>query len=135
MKTRTAKTRFKRTNPNPKPTWHDQPKPDCAVRAVAIALEISWEEAYKKLADKGLEMYDVMNSDPVIYAVLKDNGFEWLPYGGLCKKLVCNFAEEHRTGTAVLLTNEHTTVVKDGKILDDWDTSLQTVEKAFIKKF
>lgn len=135
MKTKTTKTRFKRTNPNPRPLnqW-DQPKGDCSIRGVANALEISWEEAYKKLAEKGLEMYDLMSSGEVIRAVLWENGFQYDGgRGGMgcgyAAENVGMFADKNRKGTFVIeCGGDHLTVVKNGKILDEYDCSRYRVD-------
>ena len=48
---------------------------DCAVRAVAKALDISWEDAYAKIASNGYAMGDMPSSDSVWGSVLRQNGF------------------------------------------------------------
>ena len=49
---------------------------DCAVRAVAKALGTDWQTAYAMLCIRGMELYDMPNSNAVINAVLTDNGFD-----------------------------------------------------------
>lgn len=54
---------------------------DCAIRAVAKALNISWENAFWKIALNAFYMGDVMSSNTVWGAVLREYGFhrEGLP--------------------------------------------------------
>ena len=48
---------------------------DCAVRAVAKALDTDWETAYIKIAAAGYAMGDMPSSDSVWGAVLRQNGY------------------------------------------------------------
>lgn len=48
---------------------------DCAVRAVAKALNRTWEEAYAMIAANGFAMGDMPSSNSVWGAVLRQNGF------------------------------------------------------------
>lgn len=79
---------YKYYNPNPA----GRSVGDCAVRALAKALDITWEDAYNKIADAGYNMADMPSSDSVWGAVLRMNGFyrEGLP--NLCPD--CYTAED-----------------------------------------
>lgn len=70
---------------------------DCAVRAISKALNISWEEAYAKLAINGYRMCDMPSSNTVIASVLRQNGFyrENLPDYGDRPYTVREFAERN----------------------------------------
>ena len=46
---------------------------DCAVRAVAKALDMGWEAAYITLVINGIQMGDVMTGNSVIGATLHRN--------------------------------------------------------------
>ena len=48
---------------------------DCAVRAVAVALDMGWEAAYIALCINGLQMGDMPSSDSVSTALLRQYGF------------------------------------------------------------
>lgn len=48
---------------------------DCAVRAVAKALDVDWETAYALISVNGFLMGDVISSDSVWGAVLQEHGF------------------------------------------------------------
>ena len=58
---------------NPNPTGRNVG--DCAVRAVAKALDISWEDAYVRVSTNGYAMGDMPSSDSVWGSVLRQNGF------------------------------------------------------------
>ena len=58
---------------NPNPTGRRVE--DCAVRAVARALDTDWETAYSKIALAGFNMGDMPHSNSVWGAVLRQNGF------------------------------------------------------------
>ena len=57
---------------------------DCAVRAVAAALDISWEDAYALIAANGYAMGDMPSSNSVWGAVLVNTG----SIATICRKLV-----------------------------------------------
>ena len=58
---------------NPNPTGRRVG--DCAVRAIAAALDISWEEAFALLAVNAYQMGDVISADSVWGSVLRQHGF------------------------------------------------------------
>ena len=58
-------------NPNPKGALIG----DCAVRAVAIANDMTWDDTYNMLCDYGFAMKNLPNADSVWGAALKDLGF------------------------------------------------------------
>ena len=60
-----------RYNPNPA----GRNVGDCSVRAISKALGVSWEEAFRLLADAAYKMADMPSSDGVWGAVLRQNGF------------------------------------------------------------
>ena len=98
---------------------------DCAVRAVAKALDITWEDAYAKIATNGYRMGDMPSSDSVWGAVLRMNGFYRKSIPNLCPECYTaeDFARDHPEGTYVLGFGGHTCTVVDGDIFDSWDSS------------
>ena len=98
---------------------------DCSVRAVAKALDISWEEAYAKIAAAGFAMGDVMSSDSVWGAVLRQNGFYRSIIPNQCADCFTaeDFCKEHPEGLFVLGFGGHVATVEDGVIYDTWDSS------------
>lgn len=98
---------------------------DCAVRAVAKALGISWEEAYIKLTINGLNMGDIIASDNVWGSVLRQNGFYKEVIPNTCPDCytVDDFCRDNPTGIYVLGFGGHVATVVDGDLYDSWDSS------------
>lgn len=85
-----------KTNPNPCGRYVG----DCSVRAVAVALDVSWEEAFDLLADSAYIMCDMPSSNSVIGAVLRTHGFYMSAIPKPCT--VAEFARENPRGIYVL---------------------------------
>lgn len=98
---------------------------DCAVRAVAKALGISWEEAYIKLTINGLNMGDIIASDNVWGSVLRQNGFYKEVIPNTCPDCytVDDFCRDNPIGIYVLGFGGHVATVVDGDLYDSWDSS------------
>ena len=98
---------------------------DCAVRAVSVALGITWEDSYNKLCEAGFNMADMPSSDSVWGAVLRMNGFyrEGLP--NFCPDCYTaeDFCRDNPVGTYVLGFGGHVATSKDGVLYDSWDSS------------
>lgn len=60
---------------NPNPVQTSGGVGDCAVRAIAKALDLTWEQAYARLSLNGYLMGDMPNSDIVWGSVLRSEGF------------------------------------------------------------
>lgn len=118
-----------KTNPNP----CSRLVGDCVVRACAIALGISWEEAFDLLADAAFKMCDVISSNGVLGAVLRMHGFykAAIPTEGYT---VADFAADNPIGTYVLGTNGHVVAVREGNVLDAWDSSNEIVQFVWYKE-
>ena len=108
---------------NPNPTARNVG--DCSVRAVAKALGISWEEAYALIAANGYAMGDVMSSNSVWGAVLRQNGFYRAVIPNTCPDCYTaeDFARDNPKGVFVLGFGDHVATVVDGDIYDTWDSS------------
>ena len=98
---------------------------DCAVRAVAKALDTDWETAYAMIASAGFSMGDVISSNAVWGSVLRKNGFVRSSIPPSCPDCYTaeDFARDHPTGTYVLGFGNHTATIKDGRLFDSWDSS------------
>lgn len=108
-------------NPNPTGRFVG----DCAVRAVSVALDIDWEEAYNLIADAGYAMGDMPSSDSVWGAVLRQHGFYRAAIPNSCPDCYTaeDFAADHPRGVFVLGFGGHVAAVRDGVIMDSWDSS------------
>ena len=105
---------------------------DCAVRAVARALDIDWETAYTKIAAAGYAMADMPSSNGVWGAVLRQNGFYREAIPNTCPDCytAADFCMEHPKGVYVLGFGTHVATVVDGNLYDSWN-SLNEIPQYF----
>ena len=98
---------------------------DCAVRAVAKALDVSWDTAYAMIAAKGFLLGDVPSSNSVWGAVLKEHGFKREAVPDSCPDCYTaeDFCRDHPLGLYVLGFNSHVAVVESGNLFDAYDSS------------
>lgn len=98
---------------------------DCAVRAVAKALDTDWESAYAMIAANGFLMNDVMSSNSVWGSVLRIHDFSRHNIPNTCPDCYTaeQFAKDHPRGIYVLGFGNHTATIKDGDLYDSWDSS------------
>ena len=108
---------------------------DCSVRAISAALGVDWETAYMMLADAGLQMCDLMNSNSVIDAVLRMNGFykEAIPYLRNDTYTAEKFCRDHPVGVYVLGFGTHVATVIDGDLLDAWNSSQEIPQYVWVR--
>lgn len=110
---------------NPNPTGRNVG--DCAVRAIAKALDLDWETAYMMITDNGYQMGDMPSSDSVWGAVLRQNGFYRKAIPNRCPDCytVRDFAQDNPNGVFVLGFGGHVATVVDGNLYDSWDSSAE----------
>lgn len=98
---------------------------DCAVRAVAKALNVDWETAFAMIAANAFEMGDVISSNSVWGSVLRQHGFKRSGIPMTCPDCYTmkQFAEDHPHGVYVVGTGNHVATIVDGKLYDSWDSS------------
>lgn len=101
---------------------------DCAVRAVAKALDITWEDAYTRLSANGFQMGNVISADEVWGSVLRQNGFKRRMVNEDCPDCysVEDFCGDHPKGLFVVKSENHVAVVKDGALYDAWPSQNKT---------
>lgn len=111
---------FVRYNPNPT----GRNVGDCAVRAVAKALDISWEDAYAKIVSNGYAMGDMPSSDSVWGSVLRQNGFYREAIPNECPDCYTakDFCKDNPYGIYVLGFGGHVATVVDGDLYDSWNS-------------
>lgn len=109
---------------------------DCAVRAVSLALDTDWETAYALIAMNGYLMGDMPSSNSVWGAVLRQNGFYRYAIPNTCPDCysVGDFANDHPKGVYVVGTGNHVVTIKDGIVLDSWDSSREIPQFYWYKK-
>jgi len=98
---------------------------DCAVRAVAKALDTDWETAYLMIAQAGYQMADMPSSNGVWGAVLRKNGFYRHSVPNTCPDCytAAQFVMDHPHGVYVLGFGSHTATAIDGVVFDSWDST------------
>lgn len=108
---------------NPNPTGRSVG--DCAVRAVAKALGVDWEEAYLMITMNGYAMGDMPSSDSVWGAVLRENGFYRKSIPNQCPDCYTaeDFCRDNPDGVFVLGFGGHVATVIDGDLYDSWNSS------------
>lgn len=108
---------------NPNPTGRNVG--DCAVRAVAKALKIDWEDAYALIAANGYAMGDMPSADSVWGAVLRQNGFYRKAIPNTCPDCYTaeDFCKDNPYGIFVLGFGGHVATVVNGNLYDSWDSS------------
>lgn len=100
---------------------------DCAVRAIAAAFNVTWDDAFDALANNAKAMGDMPSSDSVIGALLRQMGFtrEIIPDSCPDCYTVADFAEYHPYGVFVLGLGGHVVTIVDGDVYDSWDSSAE----------
>jgi len=116
---------LKQYNPNPA----GRNVGDCAIRAVAKALDLDWETAYVLISMAGFQMNDMPSSNSVWGAVLRKNGFYRHVLPSTCPDCytVEEFADEHPHGVYVVGTGNHVVTIVDGTVFDSWDSRREIV--------
>lgn len=97
---------------------------DCAVRAVAKALDTDWESAFAMIATNGFVMGDIMSSNNVWGSVLRQNGFYRYTLPNDCPECftIKDFCRKYQKGVYVVGTSNHVVTVVDGNYYDSWDS-------------
>lgn len=98
---------------------------DCAIRAVAKALDIDWEDSFAKIAAMAYTMGEMMDANAAWGAVLRQNGFYRDVIPNTCPDCYTarDFCREYPKGIYVLVFGDHTATVIDGVLYDSWDSS------------
>lgn len=109
---------------------------DCAVRAVSVALGIDWEQAYILIAAAGFSMGDVISSNSVWGAVLRQHGFSRYNLPDTCPDCLtaADFVRDHPQGVYVLGFGNHVATAIDGVIYDAWNSSNEIVQYVWYRK-
>lgn len=110
---------------NPNPTGRNVG--DCAIRAVAKALDTDWETAFAQIAVNAYGMGDILAADSVWGSVLRQHGFYREAVPNTCPDCytIAEFALDHPQGTYVVGTGNHVVCIKNGSYYDTWDSGTQ----------
>ena len=119
---------------NPNPTGRRVE--DCAIRAVAKALNTDWETAFALIASAAYGMGDMMHSNSVWGAVLRQHGFYRKSIPDTCPDCYTadDFCRDNPKGVYVLGFGRHTATVVDGNLYDAWDSSQEIPQYVWFRK-
>ena len=97
---------------------------DCAIRAVSVALGISWDNAFDLIAHNAKAMGSVMHSNAAFGSVLRQNGFYRAIIPNRCPDCytVRDFCLDNPRGIYVVGTGSQVVTVVDGDYIDTWDS-------------
>lgn len=109
---------------------------DCAVRAIAKALNVDWETAFELITTNAFQMGDMPSSDSVWGSVLRQNGFYRSAIPNTCPDCYTaeDFLIDHPRGTYVLGFGGHVATVKNGQLYDSWDSSQEIPQYYWYRK-
>lgn len=113
-------------NPNP----NGQKIGDCVVRAISAAIEKDWDTVYTGLTFQGFVLKDMPSSNYVWGEYLRSKGFERQSIPNTCPSCytVEQFADDNPEGVFVLGTGTHAVCVRDGCVLDSWDSRSEVAD-------
>ena len=119
---------------NPNPTGRQVG--DCAVRALAKALNTDWETAFSKMVVNAFLMGDMPSSNSVWGSVLRQNGFSRKSLPDFCPDCYTarDFCIDYPRGTYVLGFGSHVATVVDGNLYDSWDSLDESPQYYWFKK-
>lgn len=120
---------YKYTNPHPK----GLDTTDCVVRAIAIAFDSDYLETRKLLNRKKRELeFSSYKATQFIYKYLED--YERIKFKvdkGVKRINAVDFAKVYYEGTFIVKMAKHIVCIKNGLILDTWDSSDKTIYTAW----
>lgn len=109
---------------------------DCAIRAVAVATGLGWDDAYKLLANTGFNLKCAMSDTEAINEALISCGFiagKIEVQKGSKRPTVSEFATLHPNWYSVLRVANHITACGHGNYVDIWDCGDKSVYKYWYK--
>lgn len=109
---------------------------DCAIRAVAKALDIDWEDSFARISAMAYGMGETMDANAAWGAVLRQNGFYRDIIPNTCPDCYTakDFCRDYPKGVYVLGFGNHTATVIDGVLYDSWDSSAMIPQYFWYKK-
>ena len=124
---------FKKENINPK-GWKREG--DCVVRAIAGAMNCSWESTYMRLCELGAKRCRMPNSKSTYEEYLKNNG--WIKYkmpkhDDGTRYTVNELIDENSNCIMVISMANHLTYANKGVLVDTWNCGSKSVGNYWIK--
>ena len=102
---------------------------DCVIRAIAKAMNMSWDDVAIDLSMMMVTEKDIVTSNALWGKYLRMNGFRKNIVPDTCPDCfsVSDFAMEYPTGTYLACTGSHVVAVIDGNWYDTFDSGDETV--------
>lgn len=96
----------------------------------------TWERTYIDLCIEGFTFRDMPNANNVWDSYLKSKGFKRYVVPNSCPDCytVEDFARDNPQGTYIVATGSHAVCVKNGDILDNWDSSQEVPAYYYTKE-
>ena len=97
---------------------------DCAVRAVAVALDVDWDTAFDLIAENAKYMHQMMHRNVAWWSVLRQHGFRRAIIPNTCPDCysVDDFCRDHPYGVFLLGFYDHVAIIVDGRVIDSFDS-------------
>ena len=97
---------------------------DCAIRAVAVALNISWDDAFDMVCNMAKNMGVMPHNNAAWGAVLRQHSFKRAIIPNSCPDCftIKDFCLENPEGVFVIGTGTHAVAVIDGNYYDTWNS-------------
>ena len=97
---------------------------------------MSWDEAFDELCEKAKEMGEMPSSNNAWGQYLQDIGFIYRAIPNTCPfcYTAADFCADHPCGTFILGTGTHVICVRNGVILDSYDSSDKVPLYCFYRK-
>lgn len=118
-------------NPNPR---EDERKAwdtgDCVVRAFAVAADITWIEAFDKLAEVARREFRMINSKDCYKILFDELGYKYTgckPVFGEKRMTLAEFCKKHKKGAYIVDISNHATAVVNGTCFDTWNCTKKCV--------
>lgn len=115
-------------NPNP----FKKKTTDCVIRAIAKAKNISWDNAFDLLVNKGKELKETPTSMIVVEDLFKSNKTLPVKYSKNGQKYRLKVNEITFKGTLLVRVAHHVVCYSNGKYFDIFDCGDKSLYKAWV---
>lgn len=109
---------------------------DCVARAISVALSQSWETTIREMTELGIVIGRTFNEDKTIDLYLVTKGLTRYkePRKANGKKMsVREFIRSNPGFVGIAkVGSHHVTLIYEGKVIDTWDSSLQTMHSYWV---
>lgn len=119
-------------NPNPL----NKRTGDCVIRAISLIEDKPWDDVFMELMMKAYIMKEMPTQNNVWGSYLKDIGYSRHIIPDTCPACytVSDFLIDNPKGNFILATGTHVMCVKDGQLIDTWDSTGEIPIYYFVKE-